>query len=343
MKHRLLKWLVCPNCRAGSFTLDATKTEQSPVITSHYQEQERNNFDGWEGKDIIEGALTCSSCSQVFLIRDGIPRLIVGKNGPDSQHRTTSFSSAATQWEEHFLELSQPLRSNDFLGKLVVDLGCGYGRHTYFAARYGAEVIAIDNSEDALVSIKRNTKDLCHVHIVQADGAKLPIKSQSVDRVYCYGVLHHLQNADIVLQEASEIVKPGGTLSLWVYGPRQGMTLLVNNALRGATTNMEHASLLRLSENIARFLRVFSHTPYRWFRHLPIVREIVTHLPVHEHHKWPFEVVVADIYDRLRIPVHQWFTKEQLETWYVDNGYANVKVRRIVGNNETFSSIGTRR
>ena len=335
--------MICPNCRTGTFRLDATKVEEVPVIKSHFQANEVEEQEGWEGKDIIEGALHCSSCSQVFLIRDGVPRLIVGEKGVGSQHRTTSFNSVVKEWEQNFLSLSSPLNPKDFLGRLVVDLGCGYGRHTYFAARYGAEVIAIDNSEDAIVSVQRNTKDLCHVHIIQADGAQLPIRSQSVDRVYCYGVLHHLENSNDVLREATEILKPGGSLSLWVYGPRQGMTLMVNNALRGATTNMEHETLLRLSSNIARVLRVFSHTPYRWFRDVPIIKTIVSHLPVHEHHKWPFDIVVADIYDRLRIPVHQWFTQEQLQNWYLDNGYADVKVRRVVGNNETFCSIGVRR
>ena len=156
-------------------------------------------------------------------------------------------------------------------------------------------------------------------------------------------VLHHVDNAEDILSSANGVIKPGGSLSLWVYGPRQGMTLMINNALRGMTTSMSHEELLQFARMIARGLRVFSHTPYRFFRHVPVIHSIVSHLPVHDNHKWPFDIVVADIYDRLRIPVCRWFTKEELERWYGNSGYADINVQRIVRNNETFRSFGVKR
>ena len=296
-----------------------------------------------EEEDIQEGALHCRGCASIYAIREGIPRMVVGELGESSQHRTTAFDIAAKEWEHNFLDLSAPLGQSDFLGKTVLDLGCGYGRHAYFAARFGAEVIAIDNSEDAVLSTKRNTEHMAHVHVIQADASRLPIRSQSMDRVYCYGVLHHVEDPMAILEMASDTIRPGGTLSVWAYGPRQGLTLIINNALRGATTSMSHEQLLKISHLIASSLRLFSHTPYRFFGKVPIARYIVRHLPVHDHHQWPFDVVIADIYDRLRIPVRHWFTKEELEKWYVDTGYSNIQVRRRVRNNETFCAIGMRR
>ncbi|NOY27356.1 MAG: hypothetical protein GXP62_15925 [Oligoflexia bacterium] len=88
---------------------------------------------------------------------------------------------------------------------------------------------------------------------------------------------------------------------------------------------------------------MFSHTPYRLLGHLPVAREVVSHLPVHDHAQWPFDVVAADIYDRLRIPVRHWFTRDELETWMMEAGYANIRVSRRVRNNETFRALGQRR
>ena len=88
---------------------------------------------------------------------------------------------------------------------------------------------------------------------------------------------------------------------------------------------------------------MFSHTPYRMLRHVPLAREVVTRLPVHDHHQWPFDVVVADVYDRLRFPVYQWFKGEELERMFSDDGYADVTVTRRVRNNETFRATGIRR
>jgi SAM-dependent methyltransferase len=263
--------------------------------------------------------------------------------GPTTGHRWTGFDTAIPEWEENFQDFSSPLKPKDFLGKLVMDAGCGFGRHAFFAARYGAEVLAIDSSEAAVEAAARNTESLGRVHVIQGDIAHPPVRDNLCDLVYCYGVLHHVEDPPKILASLTESVRPGGMLSLWVYGPRQGVTLIVNNALRGVTTGLEHDELLKFSRAVAASLRVFSHTPYRWFGSVPLVGGVLSHLPVHDHHKWPFEVVVADVYDRLKIPVKHWFTREELETWYSDNGYADVQVSRRVRNNETFRSIGVRR
>jgi hypothetical protein len=70
---------------------------------------------------------------------------------------------------------------------------------------------------------------------------------------------------------------------------------------------------------------------------------VVSHLPVHEHHQWPYDVVVADVYDRLRIPVKRWFNREKVEQMYMTEGYTDVSVVRRVRNNETFQAMGRRR
>lgn len=344
MKMRLLQWLACPRCEQSHFTIENHSSSTNYTWTALKEDMNGQKMED-DNIEILEGALHCNSCSAIYLIREGVPRMLVNDKDilPTSGHKTTSFDVAAPEWESHFRDLSSPLEPNDFLGKTVLDLGCGYGRHAYFASRYGAEVIAIDSHIDAVLSARRNCQHLSNVHIIQADGEKLPLKAQSIDRVYCFGVLHHSILPESILDSATEILRPGGTLSLWVYGPRQGITLAVNNALRGMTTNMEHEQLLKVSKGIARGLRIFSHTPYRMFRHIPVFKDIVSRLPVHEHHQWPFDIVVADIYDRLRIPVLHWFTGEDIERWYAKNGYSNFRVNRRMRNNESFQSIGVRR
>ena len=355
MKIRLLQYLACPACQEADFALEIKKKGAKTVFHSHFRDLERGldglSFDEREEEDIEEGALHCNHCGQNYPILNGIPRMIVDKDlegsasKTQSGHRFTRFD--ATQdlsvWEQHFSELNEPLKKEDFIGTTVLDLGCGYGRHSYFAARYGAEVIAIDCSEDAVLATKENTKGLKHVHVIQADGANLPLKEQSIDRGYCFGVLHHVENSKEILSSINRVICSGGSLSIWVYGPRQGITLMVNNALRGITTNMKHEDLLNLSQNIARGLRVVSHTPYLVLHKVPIVKFVVSHLPVHDHYRWPFDVVVADVYDRLKFPIYSWFKKEELERWYMDNGYLRFNARRIVRNNETFSAFGVKR
>lgn len=349
MKYRLLDWLACPACGGTALEVEATRTESRPV-SSAFLDGPGGAPQGVdavtrEETDVITGAIHCADCAAVYAIREGIPRMLPegAEEGPTSAHRFTTFDSAQPAWEQTFLDYAAPLEAGDFLGKTVLDAGCGYGRHAYFAARYGAEVIALDSSADAVASCAANTGDCGRVHVVQGDLLRPPLRESGFDVVYCFGVLHHLEDADAAMVALGERVRSGGRLALWVYGPRQGATLVVNNALRGATASMEPESLHNVCKGIATGLRLFSHTPYVLLHDVPLAGGLVRHLPVHDHHQWPYDVVVADVFDRLRIPVRRWFKGEELEVMLADAGYADVHVSRRVRNNETFRAIGTRR
>ena len=351
MKYRVLQYLVCPNCRKGEFTVESLRERTVKVWASSFvktaQIPDGVSMHNREEVEIEEGVLHCTHCSETYEIREGIPRLNIGTSNTveTSGHRLTQMDDLndISAWSNNFDELQSPLKRTDFLGRIVLDIGCGYGRHTYFAAQYGAEVIAIDHSEDAVRMTKLNTQKFQHVHVVQADAARLPIKDAAMDRVYSFGVLHHTEKPFEIMDEAHRVLASGGSFNVWVYGRRQGLTLLANNALRGMTTNMDHDQLLKFCRVLARLVRVGSHTPYKAFHRLPLGYAIVSHLPLHDHHQWPFDIVVADIYDRLRFPVTQWFKGEELQAWFIERGYLDCHVRRIVRNNETFAAMGVKR
>lgn len=349
MKYRLVQWLVCPTCRTGGLVLETTRTETRRVHRGQFTPLEDDlpgvDLDARAEQEILEGALHCSGCGAVYAIRGGIPRMLPegAEAGPPTGHRLTAIDAQEPSWEENFRDLAEPLEQKDFLGKLTLDAGCGFGRHVMHAARYGAEVVALDSSVDAVESTARNCAALSRVHVVQGDLLRPPLAEAAFDIVYSFGVLHHLEEPQQAFASLGTLVRPGGKLALWVYGPRAGMTRHVSNALRGLTTNMEPEELLRFSTWLARGLRVFSHTPYRFLGRVPVAGSVVSHLPVHDHHQWPFDVVVADVYDRLRIPVRHWFTGEELESWLMEGGYADIHVTRRVRNNETFRAVGTRR
>lgn len=349
MKYRLLQWLCCPACRSTQLSLETIKAVEVPICTSHFEESEADTPGVDLGRrtetEVMEGALHCKDCALVYPIRDGIPRMMApgSQHGVGTAHRLTEFDTAYPQWEANFRDLAAPMDAADFLGKLVLDAGCGFGRHSFFLGRFGAEVVAIDNSVDAVMSTQRNTNGQGRVHVVQGDLLNPPLRDDVFDVVQCFGVLHHLDEPKPVFDRLGELLKPGGRMALWVYGHRQGLTRHASNGLRGMTSNMESEELNRFSRAIASALRVFSHTPYLVLNQVPVAGAVVRHLPVHDHYKWPFEIVVADIFDRLRVPVRHWFSERELDSWLAEGGYANVQVTRKVGNNETFRAGGTRR
>lgn len=349
MKYRLLEWLACPTCRSVELSVETLEVERRPVVPGSWRQSggPPPGVDPETGteQEIIRGALHCASCGAVWPIRDGVPRMLPSEvdEGPATAHRWTTFDKGRPEWEENFLDLARPLGPSSFLGKVVLDAGCGYGRHAWFAARYGAEVIALDSSADAVASCVANTRQSGRVHVIQGDVRQPPLRDGIADITYSFGLLHHLDDPREAFEALSLTVRPGGRLSIWVYGRRQGLTLHVSNALRGATAGMTPEQLYRFSRNIARGLRLFSHTPYVVLGSVPVAGYVVRHLPVHEHSRWPFDVVVADIWDRLRIPVRRWFSREQLEVLFTNSGFADVSVTRRVKNSETFRATGIRR
>jgi hypothetical protein len=88
----------------------------------------------------------------------------------------THFTQEDEKYAEQFLGWLQPVKPDFFPDKIVLEGGCGKGRHTSLAANWGAkEVVGIDLSA-AVESAFQATRHLPNAHIVQADIFKLPFK-----------------------------------------------------------------------------------------------------------------------------------------------------------------------
>ena len=273
MKYRLLSWLCCPECRSPDLRLETVETALIPVFTSHFgHEESPAGVDAvrMEEQTIVSGALHCGDCARVYPIRDGVPRMMPSgaKDGPPSPHAETTLDVERPEWENNFQELISPLGPDSFLGKLVLDAGGGFGRHAFFAARYGAEVVCLDTGPDTVSAAQRNLGRLARTHVVQGCIYNPPFRDATFDLTYCLGVLHHLKDPKSAFRTLGATVKPGGRLSIFVYGPRQGLTLAASNALRAVTKDMTPERLMQVSGAIARSLRLFSHTPYLSLIHI---------------------------------------------------------------------------
>lgn len=346
MKYALLPRLACPACGGTDLRLDTHETGRTRAWAGQIAPG-TPGYDPSTGEleEVRTGTLSCGDCGRVYPIEDGIPRLVVdhAPSVAPSAHVRTTFDAAAPEWEAAFLDFAAPLGPDDFVGKLTLDAGCGFGRGAYFAARYGAEVVGIDIDRDILRVARENTREYARVHLVEADALRPPFPSGTFDLVYAFGLLHHLDRPWDAFHALAERVRPGGRLSLWAYGPRQGAAAAISAMVRGMVRAMPPHELLNVSRFLASMVRATSHTPYRWFRHVPGLHSLVSHLPLHDHHRWPYEIVVADIYDRLRIPVTHTFTREEIEAHYVDEGFLDVTTSRRVRNNESFRATGIRR
>ena len=110
-------------------------------------------------------------------------------------------------------------------GDLLLDLGCGLGRHAFEAFRRGARVVALDYSAAEL-------KDVAGLFAAMAahgeagpgalgvttngDACRLPFADDTFDHVIASEVLEHVPDDSAALAELHRVLKPGGTLAATV-------------------------------------------------------------------------------------------------------------------------------
>jgi SAM-dependent methyltransferase/uncharacterized protein YbaR (Trm112 family) len=99
-------------------------------------------------------------------------------------------------------------------GRLLVDVGCSWGRWSVAAAGRGYQVLGIDPSLGAVMAARRvaNQLGIPNRYIV-ADARFLPLPQDAVDSIYSYSVLQHFsyQDAAAAIAEMGRVLKPGGT------------------------------------------------------------------------------------------------------------------------------------
>ena len=171
-------------------------------------------------------------------------------------------------------------------GDRLLDLGCGFGRHAYQAARLGAEVVAFDAGADEVRKVLDTfgamavdgelDLETARVGSVQGDALALPFADGSFDRVIASEVLEHIPDDEQAMAELARVLRPGGTMAVTV--PRCGPEF-VNWALSDEYHNVPggHVRIYRQRQLRGRLestgLRATGshhahglHAPYWWLR-----------------------------------------------------------------------------
>ncbi len=171
-------------------------------------------------------------------------------------------------------------------GDSILDLGCGFGRHAYEAARRGARVIALDAGRDEVEGVL-GTFVAMHeagelqtatskVGVIQGDALHLPFGDGTFDHVICSEVMEHIPDDRAAMAELTRVLRVGGTMAITV--PRF-FPELVNWALSDEYHMVEggHVRIYRRSVIESRLravgLEVLGHhyahglhSPYWWLK-----------------------------------------------------------------------------
>ena len=114
-----------------------------------------------------------------------------------------------------------------YVGKPVLEIGCGMGTMAMNWAKNGAKVTAVDLNSVAVEQTSRRFKVFeLEGTICQSDANNLPFASESFDYVYSWGVLHHSPNLERSLSELIRVLVPGGQFGIMLYNRRTRLPIL---------------------------------------------------------------------------------------------------------------------
>ncbi|MFV2045172.1 MAG: class I SAM-dependent methyltransferase [Anaerolineales bacterium] len=234
-------------------------------------------------------------------------------------YQWTHFDYSTPEFEEHFRRFLGPMKPEDFVGKTLLDAGCGYGRYAAYAEAYGAKVVGMDFSEaiDAAREIVKGKR----ISLVQGDILNPPFRSGEFELVMSLGVLHHLPDPREGFAQLVNCLVPGGKIVLWLYSAQRRWSIIVVEILRKIARRLPNNWLrafgfvlsvpdFALSKLLGLLEPVLGEVLYERF--------IPTHFRLYS--RFPFRVCWADWFDRLGAPIRHYHTRHELEDWIASAG-----------------------
>lgn len=249
-------------------------------------------------------------------------------------HQKKTAESFAYEWKHIYQEnnfeqqnffhfLSPFVKETDLRGKKTLDIGCGSGRFTKWAALSGTEVsFGTDLGETVEVAYAL-TKDLPNVAIVQADIYAMPFRD-TFDIAYSIGVLHHLPEPQVGFLKLPPVLKKGGEMLIWVYNRRNNArALYFYEPLRSLLKKLPKPILFKLCYipgGIVHSINLFG----KWLSSIGFP-DIEAKLPFAYYRHFPFNMKLNDAFDVLATPKSNYYYREEIEKWFQTATLKNIQ------------------
>lgn len=170
-------------------------------------------------------------------------------------------------------------------GNLVLDLGCGAGRHTFEALKRGASVVAADLKMEVLGPVAEMAGAMAtqgEVSVgatfaaVRADALTLPFPDGTFDHVIASEILEHIPDDQAAIAEIARVLRSGGHAGVTVprFWPERVCWALSEEYRRSAGGHVRIYRCTELADKLAGsgLVAVASHhahslhSPYWWLK-----------------------------------------------------------------------------
>lgn len=324
MKPSAVPYLSCIHC-ANSLILHENKT---------------STLNCAEDREIIDGSLTCVNCLRSYPITGGVPRLVDNflssktdlNTGDRFGEAWKEFPRLDESYSQQFFDWIFPVDADFLKDKVVLEAGCGKGRHAHLVARAGAKVTFAIDIGDAIDVAFQNVGHVPNLHLIQSDISRLPFKNV-FDFAFSVGVLHHMEAPQGGFDSMVESLKEDGSISIWVYGKENNWWITdIISPLREMITCKLSAPLLKiLSTTLS--VPVFGAAklvaaPYAAIRQgVPMLPELFYEAYLSYISKFDFTEINHIVFDHLIAPVAYYIPQSDVKEWFSKAGFSNPVIR----------------
>ncbi|MDD5066391.1 MAG: class I SAM-dependent methyltransferase [bacterium] len=139
-------------------------------------------------------------------------------------------------------------------GLKVLEVGAGSGATSLFLADNGAEVTALDYSEESINLMKKNNINKSKIKLVHGDAFQMPFDNDQFDLVFSQGLIEHYRDPERIIKEKKRVTRKGGYILIDVpqvynfYTVKKNILMLFNKWFPGWETSFSRKRL----ENLVR-------------------------------------------------------------------------------------------
>lgn len=210
----------------------------------------------------------------------------------------------------------------------LLDVGCGTGRWAKYLSSEVGHIDLLDPSDAIFVAAKGLSK-INNVRFSKSSADNIPFPDNSFDMVMSVGVLHHIPDTFLGIQECVKKVKPGGLFYVYLYYNLDNRGFLFRLFFK--LGDMIRRTVSRMPDSPKKItcdlLAVFVYMPFillsRFFCNIGL-RKLADKIPLSAYRNKSFYIIRNDSLDRFGTKLEHRFSKSKIKRMMESCGLTNI-------------------
>lgn len=207
---------------------------------------------------------------------------------------------------------------------VIADFGAGSGRWAHFLLEHASKLWLVEPGEDSFAVLQQRFGKNEKVHLLNETVSDNQVPIGSLDLAVSLGVLHHIPDTQLGIQDIYNRIKPGGYFLCYLYYALENKPLIyrliwnISNKFRFGISKLPYRPRRIVCEVIAALI----YLPLaRLSRMVEKVGLSSKNIPLHHYKDMNFYVMRNDAYDRFGTSLEQRFTKVQISEMIEKAGF----------------------